>query len=67
MSVDVPWASTEVMISSKDQAVARIWCGVSLAFESPWTPVLPQGGSGVRQSLGLLHAHVCLAPTGSSV
>ena len=50
------------MISSKDKKVARAWYEVSLALDSPGTPVLPHRGSDVSQSVGLLCARVCLLP-----
>lgn len=62
MGLDVPRAPTEVMISSKDKTVARAWYEVSLALDSPGTPVLPHRGSDVSQSVGLLRAGVCLLP-----
>ena len=58
----MPWAPAEVMISSKDKKVARAWYEVSLALDSPGTPVLPHRGSDVSQSVGLLCAGVCLLP-----
>lgn len=61
MGLDVPWASTEVVISSKDKTVARAWYEVSVALESPGTLTLPhRGGTDVSQSVGLLRASICL-------
>lgn len=63
MGLDVPWAATEVVISSKDKTVARAWYEVSVALESPGTLMLPhRGGTDVRQSVGLLCASICLLP-----
>ena len=61
MGLDVPWAATEVVISSKDKTVARAWYEVSVALESPGTLTLPHsGGTDVSQSVGLLRASICL-------